>query len=457
MIQSSEEKDSGYNTYNDPIKQESREKQRNFIERNLLSFKKPKEVNVVCFPGAEIDGEEALEVKEVYDALGIPRLNIVGLEADSEKADRLRNANLGITIENKLDLDFFKNTSKKFDIISLDYTGYRDEPKWQTIHLIAGRQLLYGNGILCTNYSARRESLKYQAQMLTLQADSILGSNDEDTQLDSLESLISEFQNGKKMNLSELRDALTHRTLMIMRMGTSALKSINLLTTHPAYDMAQAELKKIEEKSVKESKYACFYLKNRYDSGMENKGATHPLSCLYRDLHMELLSEFIKERNGITKNLASFLTNYFVDLEIQGQFPRTIERYSYVSNKNATMEMDLIAFTSTDRLYRKLNGKVSYDTKSGKITIGNIKGKRLFKIWEEIYNQKHGINVPERIYLGSSWKPAQRKEKISKDDAIDLLRNGCTPQEVAECYKGYSKMQLAAFKAHYVTMGKEIK
>ena len=45
-----------------------------------------------------------------------------------------------------------------------------------------------------------------------------------------------------------------------------------------------------------------------------------------------------------------------------------------------------------------------------------------------------------------------KKDVITKQDAIDFLKLGCTPKEIAECFKGFSKMQIAAFKAH-ITMG----
>jgi len=388
-------------TYQDPCKQKSRKKQRDFIARNLLRFKKPSDVRVVCFPGAELDGEEALEIKEIYDPLGIPRQNIVGLEADSERAERLRKADLGIVVEQIMDLDFFKEIERQFDVISLDYTGYRDEAKWQSLHQIAGRQLLYRNGILCTNYSARRESKKYQAQMLTLQADSILHTKQEHEKLDNLEELIKQFQKGASLNLSDLRNDLTHRTIMIMRMGTSAIKGIELLITHPYYIRAQEKLKEFEEETKRKSRFDGFHFLNRYDSGMGEQGASHPLSYLYRKMHMECLAEFMVQKNGVTKNLASFFTHYLVDKEMKAQFPRAIERYSYNSNKNATMEMDLIAFTSAERVYRKLYGNIFYNQETGKLTEMKRISNKLLELSREIIDQKD-YEIPERLYLGSS-------------------------------------------------------
>lgn len=152
-------------SYNDPKKHEARVKMREFIQKYLFSIKKPLQTKVVCFPGAEVEGEEALEVKEVYDSLGIPRANVVGLEYDANKAQRLERANLGIRVVNALDAIFFEKTGEKFDVISLDYTGHQTNEAVHSLELIAGRQVLQPYGILCTNYAAKRESKALQLLM----------------------------------------------------------------------------------------------------------------------------------------------------------------------------------------------------------------------------------------------------------------------------------------------------
>jgi hypothetical protein len=49
-------------------------------------------------------------------------------------------------------------------------------------------------------------------------------------------------------------------------------------------------------------------------------------------------------------------------------------------------------------------------------------------------------------------KGTGKRELITKQDAIDFLKLGCKPKEIAECFSGFTKMQLAAFQAH-LTMG----
>ena len=58
-------------TYNDPAKQLARQKLKEFIARHY-SEKRRKDLKVLCFPGAEAEGEEALEVREVYDKVIVP-------------------------------------------------------------------------------------------------------------------------------------------------------------------------------------------------------------------------------------------------------------------------------------------------------------------------------------------------------------------------------------------------
>lgn len=432
-------------SYNDPVKQKARERQREFIKRNL-SFRNPRDINVLCFPGAETDGEEAIEVREIYDQLGIPRKNIVGLEADREKASRLERANLGIMVENSLDLDYFRETKNQFDIISLDYTGYRDESRWQVLHEIAGRQILRGCGLLCTNYSARRETKQNQAQMLALQVDRYIFGGEEQ-RINSLEQEIEMFSQEGKINLSEMRDNLTYRTMAILGMGTSALKGIDLLTTYPNYNQVQEALSRAQEQGeITPGKVDNFHLSHGYESGIDNN-VTNPLCYLYRVVHLDHLSNFIAERNGFTKNMARFITDMLVEREMGSQFKRDMERYSYISNKNFTMEMDLISVISAERIYKKFRGNLFYNPKTGKVTIRKMNRNEFCDAWEET-RKKRRPKIPERIHLGSSWVPPKRKQKLSEEQARELLEAGFSCKEIAEEYRGFTTMQLAGMKAH---------
>lgn len=147
----------------------------------------------------------------------------------------------------------------------------------------------------------------------------------------------------------------------------------------------------------------------------------------------------------------------------QGRIIRDIERYTYNSNKNARMLMDIMAlkpvpYSLTQRANEIVNiGHsdccISYNPHRYSRDKIRIKIKKTTEsAMGELY-----FRLLEHIYLGSSWKQPKRKENISKGDAIKLLKDGCSAAEIVECYAGFSKKQLAAFQAHYVTMGKELK
>ena len=103
---------------NDWAKSKSRDLVRSMIQRNL-GYRRPQDLRVLCFPG-----NEATEVKEVYDLLGIPRGNIVGVERDPKVAEMIKSQGLGIQVVNQTLEDYVASQdSLGFDVVSLDYTG----------------------------------------------------------------------------------------------------------------------------------------------------------------------------------------------------------------------------------------------------------------------------------------------------------------------------------------------
>ena len=70
------------------------------------------------------------------------------------------------------------------------------------------------------------------------------------------------------------------------------------------------------------------------------------------------------------------------------------------------------------------------------------------------YGENKVLGSPaDHTLSGLSPQPGSgNKETLSKAQVLDLLSSGFTPAEIAQCYTGFTKMQLAAFKAHQ-TMG----
>lgn len=462
-------------TYSDPVKQVSRERQRDFIARTLLSFRKPEDVRVVCFPGAEVDGEEAIEVREVYDPLGIPRQNIVGLEVDKAKADRLRGAGLGISVENCLDLDFFRNTERQFDVVSLDYTGQQTETRLRAIEMLVGRHKLNKYGVLCTNFSTGREGSDMQKRLFHKNSRYIIdlaGKIVENERCDSRISSLEGILNGvDALDLRDARDALTTELVRILKLGKRNICDLEILRSHP---YSQQVIEDVRE-----------YLKTVISSeGYERKKALLSSAGIftpeeYDSLHTGSdLNSNIMQRNllkGLSEHVADVMAPFFRRrlpeafydsiaclLEAQENkpyFPTSIERYSYNSNKNTMMFMDLFYLDCLENQYSRLKDVFSVECSPFRLRWNPFRElprrvlRKLVKV-EEAFAEADKTIVPERLYLGSSWRPPER---ISKRDAIELLRSGCSPADISDCYAGFSKMQLAALKAHYVTMGKDVK
>jgi len=142
-------------TYDFESKRKVRENFSKFIKRYLGH--KIKDLKVACLPG-----EEALEIFEVYDPLGIPRENIWGIERGEKEYNRLQSKNLGIHLFPGDDVDFLMQTEHKFDVINLDYQGMFGTPAFRSLKAIARRQILQDKGILGTTFFANREKEKTQ-------------------------------------------------------------------------------------------------------------------------------------------------------------------------------------------------------------------------------------------------------------------------------------------------------
>lgn len=457
-------------SYDDFAKQKAREKLRDFIRRNL-SFKKLSDIKVVCFPGAEEDGEEALEVKQVYDTIGIPRENIVGLECDPERADRLKKANLGIQVVIAFDYDFFKTTEQKFDIISLDYTGHQGKKEIMALEEIVSNQILAKHGILCTNYTGKRESRDLKLWMLHKLTRFISQEKPEEniSREKRIEILEKEMSGNSEFSFSQIREAITNDTLEIFKCGKGILKLPEILTCYPEYQEIEEEISNlirngetvpdektrkvlIESKIFKKEQFDNTELLLDYKINMDN----------YVNNHIQNFKKHIQKQMETTDRLAEWIVSALICSEIKAYIPRKIERYYYNSNKNYLMLFDIIAFTQQERVYQKMKEMFLFDKNKQKLywnplhlcNAGIL--KKIRKTTEEFHFERKYEILP-RSYLGSSWESPKKeknaREIISKDNAIELLKSGFSTEEISDCYSGFTKGQLAAFKAH-LTMGK---
>jgi len=453
-------------SYNDPAKQKARQRLLVFIKKHLKV--KPETARVLCFPGAEVQGEEALEVTEIYDRLGIPRENIVGLEYNREAARRLKRANFGIEVICQDAYTFFQTTKKHFDVISLDYTGQRTWRERDTTRYIAGRNVLNNFGIFCTNHMVKREGSDMKSMLLeqlVFDGSRVAKFDAKSTEemfrerFDVVDQFAREYnhaleviQNGG-LNLDILRYAITKDNICIFSGGRNEINpQFQVFMNNPR--MGDLSQKKIPDGLTLPK----LVHKNR---GL----ITRPGYGLHRARTMAAQQNVIVELNkrGFTPE-QSYAIVVTLSMDFTSAYiPTALKQYSYTSNKNAKMLFDIMSFQHLFQGTVERAKEIITVQEDGNIRYNPFKynrkelKRRAQKLVEQLNEHTlMTVVIDTPVYLGSSWVPPKRKERISKADAVELMKSGCTPKEIADTYKGFSKMQLAGFKAHYVTMGKEL-
>lgn len=465
-------------SYDDPVKAEARSKLRSFIERN--SLKRFEDLRVLCFPGAEVEGQEALEVKQIYDALGIPRGNITGLEIDPRRARRLKRAGLGINIVNSDAYSFFESTDQVFDVISLDYTGPQTLRETNTLGLIAGRHVLNSRGILCTNYLGKRENtylqhlikLRNQARgqvvKVKIPGTSSTSILDLTTQLvDKMnqtlrdEAFQADLDKSREDGISqEIRNIFAGGTLDLPRplhlWKDDGLLDAMIETTKKGILMGDFEDKineMVERYKLPRDKIIELMLEEReFSKGLYLRGFNYEVNTLAC-----MRSEGLED---ITRDQAVALTWVKQDKLARGYFINHQERYSYVSNSGSPMLMDLFSFKPLpEGLFSALSRITCLpENQESSKNMGLFNplhlpfkrfSKEIVRLTDHFYKatERNSSDPPKRIFLGSSAKPVLTRER-----AIEEFQAGATIDEIRAKYRGVKGKPLAQWKAH-VTMG----
>jgi len=451
-------------TYDDWTKQKSREKLLEFILKYMKV--KPQEAKVLCFPGAERKGEEGLEIFEVYDKAGIQRHNIVGLEYNKKNAKRLEAADLGIIVEPTDAYNYLKTTNNKFDIISLDYTGQRTWKERDITRYIAGRQLLNKFGIFCTNHFIKREGRKMQESLLDQRFWEVASHYMEPAEMEKktkeeriqyLEETRKQYQvivdqlHAGEIDLDIIRRGISMENIQIIASGITELYPSrhifrNLHSTSDTTRIVSEDESPPLDKIVN-------------PKGLD-ADPEFPKHKTERGISERSLVVLLMQKRGWTYDEARAIVGAQAVHYQKGSRIRAVERYTYTSNKNAKMLLDMVALSPFR--YGLVQAAKRIVDLSPNTEIVNINPARYSKqklrreldrivpaIMEDLF-----FHIPEPVDLGSSWVP---KERLSKKNAIELLKAGFTSKEICECYSGFRPRQLDAYKAHYITMGKELK
>ena len=411
-------------SYDYEVKKKSREKIKSFI-KSVFDKKQFSRLKVLT-----LLGHEDLELEQIWDPLGVNRRNITNVE----KYTKVLKLSGNRGVENiKGDLEeVIEKINNPFDVICLDTVSPFTLNQREILRNISGRQLLGEKGVLITNYLGQREGGYHKEWFLYAKEVYIEKENPEKS---------IGINNGKIVERSEL----------ISRMVNSImLDGITNVQPHPL-----SKYTNNYEQRVKDT------LRRIQGPEWESKLGPSGFAGVHKSIGAPIIRNIIKNitfLGGLEKKYSPSMLNDLNEIlfyeKIQPYFSIRQERYRYVGDRGSPMLMDINYFKNL-----QLSNIISLgDLRGMPIIIEKeikkyAKFKKLFDSFIEgrIRCLKQGPRPRE--FLGSSYKPKAKKikPKIEKQNAIYLLREGVPTKEILETYSGFTKMQLAAFKAH-ITM-----
>lgn len=496
-------------TYRNEAKIRSIEKQREFIERELIKrFNgNPSKLRVAFFPG-----REALEYEFVYKPLGILPENIVAIERDPEIHRLWKNEGTFQVGESPIEAkDFFTNyDGPPFDIISLDYDGRLNSRTIKTFQNISKRGLLNEKSVLATNFYAMREN-KEQKKLFSIPLSIPSVTRDWQTIMNSrlMDSFMKRlgYEDGsysKENTNLELEGAV----LDISEEHVSALgtdndpvrividankiqehfegnREIRDIRSEGILRIILGEIMKGKKdwnvsshlfgESAKREKeaYVDEVFRRNFREGTDDPNVLRiQLNFEYfMSNQLPLLEEFL-----ISHGYEKTLSTIFFAMEDKAYYPIEMESYSYISNDGSLMFNDLILLDQKKAmldkyldLYNSLFTKdfplgplrcvVNPNSMSSK-DIRRKMAKQLKEAKKPMYKIRRNVkqvlcnpntmSLPQREDLGSSYKQIVRSKKRLKE----LVAQGLSQEEIESQFRisSHIKRSLPAFIAHR-TMG----
>jgi len=467
--------------YDFGAKNQSRVIIREMLGKNLHhELQAPSQVKVAC-----LESRQFLEIKQVCDPYKIPRGNITVIEKDKAEYKAMSAENFGVKIHLGEALNFFSSTNEgPFQVISLDFKGQKSLEIIHLCALIAYRGLLASPGVLIINTMGARETF------MKLYYQSLFGEK-KLIQQGYRKLILKDFtddplgESFSDCNLAEGRDCFSLGILNNFMLGASNPEFFQLGRSPVTfYPMAKEnEINFINQKPVPaegDSWQICWvnYLTYNLQRNL------HHFKFWHKYLEGQLRRKTKGWGEGASWTLLRVLS--------QAYFCLALERYKYVNDKGTPMELDLFKFSRLDEIRNRVLGMINITPRQSGIFISprpNLKAKKFHALLRGLYNkiisgeiifyeapERLLIKTPKLLTEGEAKQEQQKnktarslveanagienpdkviessKETITKAQAIDLLKSGCTPKEIAECFAGFSARSLSAILAH-ITMG----
>ena len=429
--------------------------------RTVAQTKKPQELQAFCMPGID-----AVEIVQVYDRLGIPRANIVGIERDRSVYEQIRAKNLGIQLVHQTLETFLEQQPKLgFDIVSWDFIGpiSRDQIEW--MRLLKMKQTKEAFVFHSANL-ARRDA---QSRALYMTGHIVQEALQTGPAMQSPEKTQSPNPANSLFNtiVSHMHriGGTTYERLSTNGVGKedkelsySGLIHLGL----SGYNRGSAEEMfnfgiggRLAEQREQVMEYIQAELKKRgkdLDLSWEKLLETHiPLLLMHERVKL------ICKNQQLPQEVAE-VVNDAVNRAALGRayYPADTESYSYISSSGAPMLGNVSYLVYPEKVFQKarqLAAKVGYPRGwCAKDTLGIAVAARAYGqtlLRHQLQNppaQLHGVEKP-RIFLGNAAKPV-----LSKKRFLAELELGASVESIQQKYRGWDNKPLAQWKAHH-TMG----
>jgi hypothetical protein len=444
-------------SYDDPVKEKWRHAWFKFIKKNKgFLGGNPREMTGVFFLG-----EDALELK-VYDKLGIPRENLVGLEYDAEYYEKLKKKKLGIRMTDEpMDaLDFFKETDEKFSFVNLDYTGHLNKNVIDTLENIAGRQLLKEDSLLGVTVYGKREKGKvkeyYESEIIKKDITKLMRNPLEYKKKDNLlrgllEGNLDPKEFFKKRGYSNQREIKNHAITSLvcgcLGEGRYAIEKNPFFEessqSHEVRKYVKAQALEISLKTSEE----------------------HVVGAIASGSSAKLFTEHLIEM-GFNPQDARLYATFAVMNGAKSYLTKDLERYEYVSRNAALMLSDFARLSQerkslekynylTEGRYRHIDKIDFFENMLGRSITSKGDIKKLRKmVARDIRNLRPASgSSAERVFLGSSAKLPKLTGKEYYIERYSDHKKGIsirkTHKRLSKKFKNTTGGQLSSLEAHY--------
>jgi hypothetical protein len=421
-----------YNT--DEVKAKSRVMLREFITSEL-AYKRPKDIKVLCFPGID-----ACEIFEVYDPLGIPRKNIVGLEYIPEVAGELEAKQLGIQVIPKSLEEYVLSKHKlDFDVVSLDFLGPITQSQLNAMTTISNLSQATNVVVHTNNMYARdaSNSTAYVAYFGLADHTILHEPNVESVYANTLGVITKTAQASQSLAQKQGK-----------QVKSDAMTGIIHATFSGQNKVVTDRFKQILEGQFDT---ALKVLKQQLMSSGHVKSASVPdeelMQChpvFFRLFENVVYSQVVSKASylGIAENQVPHIWNALFSNEKQRIIPAA-QRYGYISESGSPFYGEMFVAHRPRALRDKESELRREFLKAQSMTSGLAKAYNALN--DCVFDSKipQFAPIPSRVYLGNGSRSPLTKVKY-----IAAKREGLTDSEIQAKYRGWDVRRIGAWKAH---------